>query len=93
MLLVKQKENNKEFYQWMYITPKNTEPALITRYLHSATMFGPYLFVIGGKSSHSNNAIFDVFSFISNSWYRFHTVGLFRPTIWVYFNDSKCEEI
>ena len=45
----------------MYITPKNTEPALITRYLHSATMFGPILFVIGGRSSHSNNASFDVY--------------------------------
>ena len=56
-------------------------------------MFGPYLFVIGGKSSHSNNAIFDIFSFISNSWYHFDTVGLFRPNIWVYFNDSKPEDI
>ena len=45
----------------MYITPKNTEPALITRYLHSATMFGPFLFIIGGRSSHSNNASFDVY--------------------------------
>ena len=92
-LLVRQKENNKEFYQWLYINPKNNDPQPISRHQHSATMFGPFLFVIGGRSSHSNYTTFDVFSFISNSWYRFGSVGLFRHTIWVYYNDSKQDEI
>ena len=91
-LLVKQKENNKEFYQWLYVTPRNNDPAPISRHQHSSTMFGPFLFVIGGRSSHTPNTTFDVFSFISNSWYRFGTVGLFRHTIWVYYNESKQDE-
>ena len=92
-LLVKQKDNNKDFYQWLYVTPKNSEPAPISRHQHSSTMFGPFLFVIGGRSSHTPNTTFDVFSFISNSWYRFGSVGLFRHTIWVYYNDTKQDEI
>ena len=32
-------------------------------------------------------------SFVSNSWYRFGSVGLFRHTIWIYYNDSKFEDI
>ena len=92
-LLVKQKDNtNKEIYQWIYVTPKNNEPAPISRHQHSSTMFGPFLFVIGGRSSHTPNTTFDVFSFISNSWYRFGTVGLFRHTIWVYYNDTKQDD-
>ena len=92
-LLVKQKENNKEYYQWLYVTPRNNDPAPISRHQHSSTMFGPFLFVIGGRSSHTPNTTFDVFSFKSNSWYRFGTVGLFRHTIWVYYNDSKQDDI
>ena len=92
-LLVKQKDNaNREYYQWIYVTPKNNDVAPISRHQHSATMFGPFLFVIGGRSSHTTNTTFDVFSFESNSWYRFGTVGLFRHTIWVYYNDSKQDE-
>ena len=91
-LLVKQKDNNKEYYQWLYVTPRNNDPAPISRHQHSATMFGPFLFVIGGRSSHTPNTTFDVFSFKSNSWYRFGTVGLFRHTIWVYYNDTKQED-
>ena len=91
-LLVKQKENNKEFYQWIYVTPRNNDPAPISRHQHSSTMFGPFLFVIGGRSSHTPNTTFDVFSFKSNSWYRFGTVGLFRHTIWVYYNDTKQDD-
>ena len=92
-LLVKQKDNaNREYYQWIYVNPKNNDVAPISRHQHSATMFGPFLFVIGGRSSHTNNTTFDVFSFESNSWYRFGTVGLFRHTIWVYYNDSKQDE-
>ena len=90
-LLTKQKETNT--YQWVYITPKNNDVSPISRHQHSATMFGPFLFVIGGRSSHSSFTTFDVFSFISNSWYRFGSVGLFRHTIWVYYNDAKAEDI
>ena len=90
-LLTKQKETNT--YQWVYITPKNNDVTPISRHQHSATMFGPFLFVIGGRSSHSSFTTFDVFSFISNSWYRFGSVGLFRHTIWVYYNDAKAEDI
>ena len=68
-LLVKQKDNaNREYYQWIYVNPKNNDVAPISRHQHSATMFGPFLFVIGGRSSHTNNTTFDVFSFESNSW-------------------------
>ena len=88
--LTKQKDNN---YQWQLITPKNNDVAPISRHQHAATMFGPFLFVIGGRSSHSSFTTFDVFSFVSNSWYRFGSVGLFRHTIWVYYNDSKFEDI
>jgi len=91
-LLTKIKDNNKEFYQWIYVTPKNNDPAPISRHQHSSTMFGPFLFVIGGRSSHTPNTTFDVFSFKSNSWYRFGTVGLFRHTIWVYYNDTKQDD-
>ena len=89
-LLTKQKDNS---YQWMFITPKNNDVAPISRHQHAATMFGPFLFVIGGRSSHSNFTTFDVFSFLSNSWYRFGSIGLFRHTIWVYYNDSKSDEV
>ena len=85
-LLEKQKDN---FYKWKYISPKNNDPAPISRHQHSATMFGPSLFVIGGRSSHTPITTFDVFSFISYSWYRFGNVGIFRHTIWIYFNDYK----
>ncbi len=91
-LLTKIKDNNKEFYQWIYVTPKNNDPAPISRHQHSSTMFGPFLFVIGGRSSHTPNTTFDVFSFKSNSWYRFGIVGLFRHTIWVYYNDTKQDD-
>ena len=89
-LLTKQKDNN---YQWQLITPKNNDVAPISRHQHAATMFGPFLFVIGGRSSHSSFTTFDVFSFVSNSWYRFGSVGLFRHTIWISYNDSKFEDI
>ena len=92
-LLAKQKDNNnKEYYQWIYVNPKNNDPAPISRHQHSAAMFGPFLFVIGGRSSHTANTTFDVFSFISNSWYRFGNIGLFRHTIWIYYNDAKQED-
>ena len=90
-LLTKQKETNS--YQWTYVTPNNNDVPPISRHQHSSTMFGPFLFVIGGRSSHSNSTTFDIFSFISNSWYRFGSVGLFRHTIWIYYNDYKSEEI
>ena len=44
-------------------------------------------------SQKDNYTTFDVFSFLSNSWYRFGTVGLFRHSIWVYYDDSKPEDI
>ena len=90
-LLTKQKDSNS--FQWTFINPKNSEPAPISRHQHAATMFGPFLFVIGGRSSHSSFTTFDVFSFMSNSWYRFGSVGLFRHTIWVYYNESKPEDM
>ena len=93
-LLTKQKGSaGKEAYQWTYINPSNNEVQPISRHQHSATMFGPFLFVIGGRSSHSSFTTFDVFSFLSNNWFRFGSVGLFRHTIWIYFNDSKPEEV
>ena len=45
------------------------------------------------RFSHSSFITLDIFPFISNSWYLFTSVGLFRYTIWVYFNDSKPEDI
>jgi hypothetical protein len=56
-------------------------------------MFGPFLFVVGGISTHSNFTTFDVFSFISKSWYSFGSIYLFRHTIWIYYNVSDKEEI
>ena len=92
-LLTKQKGPTKDVYQWTYINSKNNDVQPISRHQHSATMFGPFLFVIGGRSSHSSFTTFDVFSFLSNTWYRFGSVGLFRHTIWVYYNDTKPEDL
>lgn len=94
-LLVKKKDNGKEYYQWLYTQSNNNQTnsngtvSPISRHQHSATMFGPFLFIIGGRSSHATRTTFDVFSFVSRNWHRFGTIGLFRHTIWVYFNDSK----
>ena len=95
-ILTKVRENGRDFYQWSYIqpnsNPKPNEVQPISRHQHSASIFGPFLFVIGGRSSHTPHTTFDVYSFISNAWYRFGNVGLFRHTIWIYYNDSKVDE-
>ena len=56
-------------------------------------MFAPFLFILGGRSTHSNFTTFDVFSFLSKSWYSFGYVNLSRHTIWIYYNDYKQEEL
>ena len=91
-ILFKPKDDTKDKYQWMTVTPKNKDSGPISRHQHASTMFGPFLFIIGGRSSHSGSTTFDVFSFISNSWYKFGSIGLFRHTIWVYYSTSKIEE-
>ena len=80
-------------YIWEIQTTKNKEYIPISRYQHSAAMFGPFLFIMGGKSTDSNITNFDVFSFLSNSWYNFGNVYLYRHTIWIYLNDSNPNEI
>ena len=65
----------------------------ISRYEHSSVMFGPFLFIIGGKSTHSKSASFDIFSFISYSWYNFGNVYLYRHTTWIYLNYSNLNDI
>ena len=92
-LYLLKKRKNKNNYKWKVIAPKNNEPSPISRYQHSSAMFGPFLFIMGGRSTHSNFTTFDVFSFISKSWYTFGSVCLFRHTIWIYYNVSKQEEI
>ena len=95
-LLTKVKEQGKEFYKWFGIKqneilkPNEVQP--ISRHQHSSTVFGPFFFVIGGRSSHSQHTTVDVYSFLSNAWYRVGNVGLFRHTIWIYNNDSKANE-
>jgi hypothetical protein len=92
-LYLLKKRNNHNNYKWKAIDPKNNESSPISRYQHSSAMFGPFLFIMGGRSTYSNITTFDVFSFISKSWYSFGSVCLFRHTIWIYYNISKQEEI
>ena len=91
LYVLKKRNNNK--YKWKFLVQKNNEPSPISRYQHSSAMFGPFLFVVGGISTHSNFGNFDVFSFISKSWYNFGSICLFRHTIWIYYNVSEEEEI
>ena len=85
--------NNNDYF-WEIQNQRNKEDAPISRYEHSATMLGPFLFIMGGKSSESNNnTTFDVFSFISSSWYNFGKCNLFRHTTWIFINDSNPDDI
>ena len=87
------KIGNSDNYIWEFQTPKNKDYTPLPRFEHSSSMFGPFLFVLGGKSSISNYSTFDVFSFISCSWYCFGKVGFFRHTTWIYLNDSDPNQI
>ena len=84
--------NNNNNYIWECQTSKN-DYTPISRYEHSATMLGPFLFIMGGKSTHTNYTTFEVFSFISNCWYCFGTCYLFRHTIWIYLDDSDSNDL
>lgn len=66
----------------------NVEP--IGRHQQCSCIFGPFLFVVGGRAG-NQQATFDVFSFNSRRWYRLGTIGLFRHSIWTYFNLDQIE--
>lgn len=86
-ILMKKKNNN---YQWEHITTKvHAGYQSISRYQHASAMFGPFLFIMGGLSTDANFPTFDVFSFISNSWFSFGCMHFYRHNIWIYFNDSE----
>jgi len=85
--------NESEKYIWTNIQPENSDIQPIQRHQHSSAIFGPFLFVVGGRASNNIQTTFDVFSFISKKWFRFGTIGLFRHTVWIYFNVVNSEKI
>ena len=89
-LYILKKERND--YEWIPIQSATNEVVPIGRHQQCATVFGPFLIVVGGRAS-PNQATFDVFSFISKKWFRFGTIGLFRHSIWVYFSAPSLENV
>ena len=89
-LSILKKEKND--YEWIQISPASNEVLPIARHQQCSTIFGPFLIVVGGRAS-PVQATFDVFSFVSKRWFRFGTIGLFRHSIWVYFNAPSLENV
>lgn len=89
-LCILKKEKND--YEWIPITPASNEVVPVARHQQCSTIFGPFLMVVGGRASQSQ-ATFDVFSFNCKKWFRFGTIGLFRHSIWVYFNAPSLENV
>ena len=75
-------------YKWGNMT-WNGDVVPIARHQQSSSIFGPFLFVVGGRASNNTQTTFDVFSFVSKKWFRFGTIGLFRHTVWIYFNGNS----
>lgn len=90
-LLILRKD--KMEYEWTNLPSNNGEVTPIARHQQSSTTFGPFLLVVGGRAASSQQATFDVYSFASRKWFRFGTIGLFRHSIWVYFNSASVENI
>jgi len=88
----KEPNGNSYKYIWDTIQPENNDVIPIGRHQQSSAVFGPFLFVVGGRASNNTPTTFDVFSFISKRWFRFGTIGLFRHTIWTYFNALNSEK-
>ena len=57
-------KKEKNDYEWMQIQSTENDIVPIGRNQQCATVFGPFLIVVGGRASPSQ-ATFDVFSFVS----------------------------
>lgn len=81
----------QEYFQWIQVraNPSAKIKEVISRHQHSSIIFGPFLFIIGGRTSQSFQATFDIFSFVSYTWHNFGKIGFFRHTAWIYFNEEK----
>ena len=87
------KKDNKNEYEWIPITSTSNEVVPIARHQHCSAIFGPFLLVVGGRTVSNQQATFDVFSFNCKKWFRFGTIGLFRHSIWVYFNVAATDNV
>ena len=85
-------KKDKNEFQWENIQLGEGSVAPIPRHQQCCAIFGPFLFVVGGRAGNTP-ATFDVFSFLSKRWYRLGTIGLFRHSIWIYFNILSPENI
>lgn len=77
------KENND--WEWVDIPKDNNDIVPIGRHQHCASFFGPFLFIVGGRTE-KDIPTFDVFSMNKMKWYRFGNIALFRHSICIYYN-------
>ncbi|MCQ2820036.1 MAG: metallophosphoesterase [archaeon] len=89
-LNILKKDRNEFSWEGVQLGEGSVNP--IARHQQCATMFGPFLMVVGGRAGNTP-ATFDVFSFNSRRWYRLGTIGLFRHSIWIYFNIASQDNV
>jgi protein phosphatase len=90
------KKDDKDGWEWVDFSDsfKNYDVIPQGKHLHSASFFGPFLFVVGGRVSQKEYPTFDVYSMNKKKWYRFGFIPLFRHSTFVYYNiisQSKYE--
>lgn len=87
------KKNTNNDWEWVEFPKQggsDTKP--LARHQHTATFFGPFLFVVGGRVSGREQASFDVYSMNKHKWYKFGFISLFRHSIWIYYNITSNEK-
>lgn len=70
----------------------NNDVQPLSRHQHCATFFGPFLFIVGGRTSGNSPAIFDAYSMNKHKWFRFGNIALFRHSIWIYYTITSIEK-
>lgn len=87
---LKRKENSE--WEWIDFPKGNSDINPIARHQQCAALFGPFLFVVGGRVGGKDVATFDVYSLNKLRWYRFGSISLFRHSIWIYYNIYSQEK-
>ena len=77
-------------WEWVELSNKESSNDVtpVGRHQHCSTFFGPFLFVVGGRTE-KDAPTFDVFSMNKMKWHRFGNVALFRHSICVYYNITS----
>jgi hypothetical protein len=82
------RKDNRGGFEWVDFTKeyKPDDVVPVGRHQHCSAFFGPFLFIVGGRTKEKQKAPFDVYSMKSQKWHRFGNISLFRHNIWIYYN-------